>query len=96
MELEDVENSSEVALWQRGDEFDLRLSPERWGPDRSCNRRPRSRSVQALADQMGERVMPYLKSDGSWKSRIVAALRTQEPDDHDPGKEKRFKNARRT
>ena len=42
---------------------------------------------------MGERVFPYLKLDKCWKPRIVAALRAQEPDDHDPGKEKRYKTA---
>ncbi len=54
---------------------------------------PRSRSVRALVDQMGERVFPYLKLDKCWKPRIVTALRAQEPDDHDPGKEKRYKTA---
>ena len=44
-------------------------------------------------DQMGERVVPYLMLDDSWKPRIVAALRAQEPDDHDPGKEKRYNTA---
>jgi len=34
-----------------------------------------------------------LKLDKCWKPRVVAALRAQEPDDHDPGKEKRYKTA---
>ena len=71
----------------------LRLSHERRGADRNCNCRPRSRTVRALVDQMGERVFPYLKLDKCWKPRVVAALRAQEPDDHDPGKEKRYKTA---
>ena len=49
--------------------------------------------MRALVDQMGERVFPYLKLDKCWKPRIVAALRAQEPGDHDPGKEKRYKTA---
>ena len=79
---------------RKGDGFDLRLSHERRGPDRSCNCRPRSQSVKSLVDQMGERVLPYLTLDAIWKSRIVAALgSTHEIDDYDPGKELRFKNA---
>ena len=79
---------------RKGDGFNLRLTHERRGPNRSCNCRPRSQSVKSLVDQMGERVLPYLKLDVSWKSRIVAALGSREEiDDYDPGKEHRFKNA---
>jgi len=50
--------------------------------------------VKSLVDQMGERVLPYLTLDATWKSRIVAALGSREEiDDYDPGKELRFKNA---
>ena len=65
------------------DRVDLRLSHERRGPGRYCNPKPRSRSVPALVDQMGERVMPYLRLDSRWKTRIIAALKAYEPQEED-------------
>ena len=57
-----------------GAKEELRLSHERRGSGRLCDARPRSRSVAALMDQMAISVMPYMKLDASWKSRITAVL----------------------
>ena len=63
----------------RGEYIDMRMSHERRGPGRSCKPKPRSRSVDALVDQMGDRVMPHLQLDASWKTRIISALKADEP-----------------
>ena len=58
---------------RNGDQVDLRLSRERRGSGRYCNPKPRSRSVLTLIDQTAHRVMPYLKLDATWNSRIISA-----------------------
>ncbi|MCH7552522.1 MAG: recombinase family protein [Chloroflexi bacterium] len=78
---------------RKNDQVDLRLSHERRGSGRLCDSRRRSRSVAALVNQMGERVMPYLKLDARWKSRVIAALGTREPEEHDQSQEKRLAQA---
>ena len=42
---------------------------------------------------MGERVMPYLKLDASWKTRVIAALKTQEPNKQDQNQHERLDRA---
>ena len=42
---------------------------------------------------MGERVMPYLKLDPPWKTRVVAALKAQVPRTHDANQHKRLTGA---
>ena len=76
-----------------GDKEDLRLSHERRGPGRHCEARPRSRSVQALMDQMATRVMPYLKLDTSWRSRVLDVLRAEEPIEQDQSQKDRLQRA---
>ena len=76
-----------------GERSTLRLSHERRGPGRHCKPKPRSRSVDALVDQMGDRVMPYLKLDATWKSRITAVLRSDEPPQEDRGQGERLRRA---
>ena len=78
---------------RKDDHVDLRLCHERRGPGRHCSPKPRSRSVPALVDQMGQRVMPHLKLDDSWKTRLIAALRTQETQQHDQGQLERLRRA---
>ena len=63
----------------RGEYIDMRMSHERRGPGRSCKPKPRSSSVEALVDQMGDRVMPHLRLDASWKTRIISALKAYAP-----------------
>ena len=76
-----------------GEYIDMRMSQERRGPGRSCKPKPRSRSVEALVDQMGDRVMPYLQLDATWKSRITAVLRSDEPPQEDRGQGERLRRA---
>jgi hypothetical protein len=78
---------------RNGEKVDLRLSHERQNSGRQCQRKPRSRSVSALVDQMAERVMPHLKLDASWKTRIIAALKAQEPEKHDQAQQDRLQPA---
>ena len=66
-----------------GEKMDLRLSHERRGSGRHCTSKPRSCSVPALVEQMALRVMPYLKLDGTWKTRVIAAIKSQVPVQHD-------------
>jgi len=75
------------------DETILRMAHERRRSERSCRCRPRSQSVPALVDQMGERVMPYMKLDATWKTRVVAALKAQVPRTHDVNQQKRLTGA---
>ena len=42
---------------------------------------------------MGDRVMPYLKLDSTWKSRIIAVLRSDEPPQDDRGQGERLRRA---
>ncbi|MCH8141866.1 MAG: recombinase family protein, partial [Proteobacteria bacterium] len=76
-----------------GAKEELRLSHERRGSGRNCSARPRSRSVSALMDQMADRVMPYLKLDTSWKARVIAVLREEEPQEHDQSQQDRLQRA---
>ena len=76
-----------------GEKEDLRLSHERRGSGRHCDARPRSRSVPALMDQMARRVMPHMKLDSTWKARITAVLRAEEPEEHDNGQQDRLQRA---
>jgi len=76
-----------------GEQSTLRLSHERRGPGRHCKPKPRSRSVDALVEQMGDRIMPHLKLDATWKSRIIAVLRSDEPPQEDRGQGERLRRA---
>ena len=79
---------------RKGDQVDLRLSHDRRGSDRHCNPKPRSQSVSALVKQMGQRVLPDLKLDASWKTRVIAALKNQDdPTDQDQGQRDRLGQA---
>ena len=78
---------------RKADQVTLRLSHDRRGSERNCRSNPRSQSVTALVDQMGERVMPYLKLDASWKTRVIAALKTQEPHKQDQNQHERLDRA---
>ena len=42
---------------------------------------------------MGDRVMPHLKLDATWKSRIIAVLRSDEPPQEDQGQGERLQRA---
>jgi len=42
---------------------------------------------------MGERVMLYLKLDATWKTRVIAALKSQAPRTHDHNQAMRLKGA---
>ena len=64
---------------KRANRVDLRLSHERRGPGRHCDARPRSRSVDALNNQFGDRVLPHLHLDEAWKRRIRTALQAEGP-----------------
>ena len=78
---------------RNADQTTLRLSHERRGPERDCHSKPRSQSVKALVDQMGERVMPYMKLDATWKTRVIDALKRQSPQTHDQNIQKRLVGA---
>jgi hypothetical protein len=78
---------------RNADQATLRLSHERRGPERDCHSKPRSQSVKALVDQMGERIMPYLKLDATWKTRVIAALKSQAPQMHDQNQQMRLTRA---
>ncbi len=78
---------------RNADQFTLRLSHERRGPERDCHSKPRSQSVKALVDQMGARVMPYLILDATWKTRVIAAFKRQSPQTHDQNQQKRLTRA---
>ena len=75
---------------RKADQATLRLSHERRGPERDCHSRPRSQSVTALVHQMGDRVMPYLKLDTTWKTRVTTALKRQAPQTQDQSQQKRL------
>ena len=77
----------------KGDKATLRMSHNRRGPQRDCLSKPQSQSVAELVDQMGERVMPYLRLDPTWKSRVTAALKAEDPQPHDPSQQKRLTRA---
>jgi hypothetical protein len=49
--------------------------------------------VAALVEQMGQRVLPDLKLDATWKTRIIAALKNEEPKEQDHGQEERLTRA---
>jgi len=78
---------------QKADQIILRMAHERRRSETSCRCRPRSQSVAALVDQMGERVMPYLKLDATWKTRVIAALKALAPQTHDVTQQKRLTGA---
>ena len=42
---------------------------------------------------MGDRIMPHLKLDATWKSRIIAVLRSEEPPQEDRGQGERLRRA---
>ena len=42
---------------------------------------------------MGDRIMPHLKLDATWKSRIIAVLRSDEPQQEDRGQGERLRRA---
>ena len=44
-------------------------------------------------DQMAHRVMPHLKLNPSWKARIIAVLKTEEPEEHDQSQQDRWQRA---
>ena len=44
-------------------------------------------------DQMGDRVMPHLKLDATWKGRVIAVLRSDEPPQEDRGQGERLRRA---
>ena len=72
------------------DRATLRLSHDRREPERDFHSRPRSQSVTALVRQMGERVMPYLKLDSTWKTLVTTALKRQAPQTQDESQQKRL------
>ena len=76
-----------------GEKEDLRLSHERRGSGRHCDARPRSRSVQALMDQMAQRVMPYLKLDTAWRARVLDVFSVDEPKQQDQSQQDRLQRA---
>ena len=78
-------------LHRDGEQLTLRLSHERRGPGKHCKSRPRSRSVDALLDRMGDRVMPHLTLGATWKNRIIAVLRPDEPPQEDRGQGERLR-----
>ena len=78
---------------RKGSQVNLRLSHERRGSGRNCHCAPRSQSVMALVDQMGERVMPFISLDATWKTRIIAALRKREPETQDQNQKIRLTRA---
>ncbi len=75
------------------DKVDLRLSHERRAADRRCNNKPRSQSVSALVNQMGERVIPNLNLGSTWKTRVLAALKPEEPLQQNQGQPERLQRA---
>ncbi len=77
----------------RAGQVELRLSHERRGPGRHCHPRPRSCSVHALVDQMGDRVMPYVNLDPTWRTRIISALKGSQPQEQDQGTVDRLQRA---
>ncbi|MFC1917199.1 recombinase family protein [Chloroflexota bacterium] len=58
----------------RGEWVDLRLTHERRAAGKMCKVWPRSRSVMAVTDEFGGRVVPYLHLPKSWKEDIANAL----------------------
>ena len=78
---------------RKGDHVDLRLTHDRRGSDRHCNTKPRSQSVSALVEQMGQRVMPHLKLDSTWKDGVIAALTAREPQQPNQGQPERLRRA---
>ena len=42
---------------------------------------------------MGQRVMPHLKLDAAWKTRVTIALMAQDPQEHDQGQQNRLARA---
>ncbi len=78
---------------RNGNQVDLRLSHHRRGPDRHCSIKPRSQSVPALVEQMGQRVMPYIKLDSTWKTGVLAVLRAREPQRQNQGQPERLQQA---
>ena len=46
--------------------------------------------MTALVHQMGDRVMPYLKLDTTWKTRVTTALKRQAPQTQDESQQKRL------
>ena len=80
------ENGSKTMI----DRATLRLSHDRRGPERDCHSRPGSQSVTALVHQMGDRVMPYLKLDSTWMTRVTTALKRQAPQTQEESQQKRL------
>ena len=76
-----------------GDDVDLRLTHDRRGSDRHCNTKPRSQSVSALVEKMGQRVMPHLKLESTWKDGVIAALMAKEPQQQNQGQPERLRRA---
>ncbi|OGC94402.1 MAG: hypothetical protein A2W25_01850 [candidate division Zixibacteria bacterium RBG_16_53_22] len=56
------------------DRTKLRLIHERHSQGKQCNTLPKSRSVESLNKEFGERVLAYVNLDEGWKTRIIAAL----------------------
>ncbi|MFC2021199.1 hypothetical protein ACFLU1_05380 [Chloroflexota bacterium] len=56
------------------DRTKLRLIHERHSQGKQCNILPKSRSVESLNKEFGERVLSYIKLDEEWKIRIMAVL----------------------
>ena len=69
----------------------LRLVHERRKAGRACNVRPKSIGVDSVKEQFGDRVLPYLKLDEAWKSRILRALEAERPTRADPLQVQRIK-----
>ena len=54
----------------------LRSIHERHSQGKQCNILPKSRSVESLNKELGERVLAYVNLGEGWKTRIMAVLRT--------------------
>ena len=78
---------------KRSNRVDLRLTHERRGPDRDCDAWPRSRSVESLNSQFGDRVLRHLHLDESWKRRVLAALQEEGPKPADQSRDVGLRHA---
>ena len=67
----------------------LRLTHERRMQGRDCKTWPRSRSVESLNQEFGERVLKHLHLDDGWKTMVAAALKGEkEVKNHDAQRDK--------
>jgi DNA invertase Pin-like site-specific DNA recombinase len=76
-----------------GGKTQLRLTHERRNLGRTCNTRPRSRSVDSLCKEFSDRVLAYVKLDESWKSSVIAALHNKDEQDQFKEQKRRLQHA---